>query len=77
MWWIATLGQPTQCMMYLREHELVIDCDAGPWGFGGFLGSLVTGGFWGLTERAMSQNAREMAAMDLSLKTFVKWLDPS
>ena len=74
VWWIETLGQATECMMYLKVHELVIDCDASPWGFGGFLGSLATGGFWGLTERDMSQNAREMAAMDLSLRTFVKWL---
>ena len=42
VWWIETLGQATECMMYLKVHELVIDCDASPWGFGGFLGSLAT-----------------------------------
>ena len=56
IWWVGILGQPTACQMFLTEHEVTIDTDASPWGFGGFLGSMATGGFWGLQERDFSQN---------------------
>ena len=74
VWWIALLGNPTRCRMFLLEHETSIDVDASPWGFGGFWGSMVTGGFWGLKERSGSQNAREMRAVELTLRTFVRFL---
>ena len=74
IWWVELLGQPTKCQMFLTEHEVTIDTDASPWGFGGFLGSMATGGFWGLQERDFSQNGRELRAVELTLQTFVKWL---
>jgi hypothetical protein len=73
-WWVQLLGQPTACKMFLTPHEVAVDTDASPWGFGGFLGALSTGGFWGLQERSFSQNGREMRAVELTLQTFVKWL---
>jgi hypothetical protein len=74
IWWIAVLDSPTRCKMFLRQHELVADTDASPWGFGMYLGSLCSGGFWGQEERAYSQNGREMRAVELLLTTFVKYL---
>ena len=58
----------------VRQHELVADTDASPWGFGMYLGSLCSGGFWGQEERAFSQNGREMRAVELLLTTFVQYL---
>jgi hypothetical protein len=31
--------------MFLTPHEVAVDTDASPWGFGGFLGAMSTGGF--------------------------------
>jgi hypothetical protein len=44
-WWVQLLGQPTACQMFLTPHEVAVDTDASPWGFGGFLGAMSTGGF--------------------------------
>jgi hypothetical protein len=74
VWWIDVLGRPTACAMSLLESEMSIDTDASPWGFGGFLGSMCTGGFWLDAERQSSQNMRELMAVDLTLRTFVSFL---
>ena len=68
VWWIDLLCSPTQCAMWLTPHDVTIDTDASPWGFGAFLGCLATGGFWGPTERAFSQNGRELRAVELALR---------
>jgi hypothetical protein len=74
VWWIDVLGRPTECQMSLVPMEVSIDTDASPWGFGGFLDSMCTGGFWTAAERNSSQNRRELRAVELTLVTFVSWL---
>jgi hypothetical protein len=74
VWWIDVLSRPTACAMSLVESEMSIDTDASPWGFGGFLESMCTGGFWVAAERNSSQNMRELMAVDLTLRTFVSYL---
>ena len=74
VWWIEILGQPTACRMSLQEAEVSLDTDASPWGFGGFLGAMSTGGFWRDAERHSSQNMRELRGVQLTLETFVLYL---
>eukprot|EP01050_Picozoa_sp_SAG11_P007548 SAG11_NODE_635_length_8040_cov_3.233472_1_plen_507_part_00 len=70
-WWIHTVRAPTACRMSLRRHERCVDTDASPWGWGGYHGTLSTGGFWTVMERSQSQNWKELRAVDLTIRSFV------
>jgi hypothetical protein len=69
-WWIQTMRTPTACEIKLLEHELTIDHDASPWGWGAYLGDSPAGGLFTPAECRRSQNARELTGLVYALRSF-------
>ena len=69
-WWVETCSCPTACQIKLMEHEVTLDHDASPWGWGAFLADQPAGGLFTPIEARRSQNARELTGLVYSLKAF-------
>ena len=69
-WWVDTMSQPTACEIKLLEHELTIDHDASPWGWGAYLKDRPAGGLFTPAERRRSQNARELTGLVYALRSY-------
>lgn len=69
-WWETTLASPTAGQIKMMHYDHCIDTDAGPWAWGGFLGSESVGGFWTTQEQEWSQNRKEFCGIERTLKSF-------
>ena len=73
-WWINALQSPTMGQLQLLRPDYSLDCDASPYGWGGFLGEQSTGGFFSPAERMLPQNQREMLGAVRTLQALVPTL---
>ena len=69
-WWLATCSTPTACEIKLLEHEVTLDHDASPWGWGAFLNDQLAGGLFTPSECRRSQNAQELTGLCHALRSF-------
>eukprot|EP01050_Picozoa_sp_SAG11_P022738 SAG11_NODE_4377_length_1925_cov_2.542716_1_plen_484_part_00 len=69
-WWLATCSNPTACQIKLLDHEVTLDHDASPWGWGAFLHDQPAGGLFSPLECRRSQNAREMTGLCHAIRSF-------
>ena len=55
----------------IPTHDVSIDTDAGPWGWGGYLRTKHAGGFWSNRQlRNLSQNHKELLGVFFTLQAF-------